>query len=202
LLTITRAINRDVVPCLILLLAALVALIISNSPLAPHYDNLLVAKLGIGAGQFRLEKSAVHWVNDGLMVLFFFVVTLEIKHEIIAGALSRWDQAAFPLFAAFGGVVVPALVYTMFNAGTDAMRGWAIASATDIAFAVGILALLGSRVPPALRIFLLSVAIIDDLASIVIIAVFYTDTLSTLALGLAALGVGCLALMNRQHVVH
>jgi Na+:H+ antiporter, NhaA family len=196
------AIRRDLVPCLMLLAAALLALGISQSPLATHFEALQDARVTLGLGPFLLEKTILHWVNDGLMVLFFFVVTLEIKRELACGALSRWDQAALPVIAAIGGMAVPAAIYVAFNmGGGGSLRGWAIPSATDIAFAVGILALLGSRVPIALRIFLLSLAIIDDLGSIIIIALFYTDDLSATALGLAAMGAAALMLMNRRHVV-
>jgi Na+:H+ antiporter, NhaA family len=194
-------ITREAVPGLALLAATIFALILSNSKFADLYERLQQAHLTLGIAPLQLDKSVLHWVNDGLMVLFFFVVTLEIKHELVSGALSRWDQAALPLFAAIGGMVVPALVYVAFNWGTTAMRGWAIASATDIAFAVGVLATLGHRVPLALRLFLLSLAIIDDLGSIVIIALFYANDLSPRALAMATIGVMGLVALNRRHCI-
>jgi Na+:H+ antiporter, NhaA family len=193
--------SRDAVPGLALLAATALALFISNSGLAVFYDRVQDAHVTLGIAPLQLDKTILHWVNDGLMVLFFFVVTLEIKQELVSGTLSRWDQAALPLFAAIGGMAVPALVYCAFNFGTSAMKGWAIASATDIAFAVGILATLGRRVPLALRLFLLSLAIIDDLGSIVIIALFYANDLSPRALALAAVGVMGLVALNRRHIV-
>jgi Na+:H+ antiporter, NhaA family len=193
--------SRDTVPGLALLAATALAMIMSNSGLAVFYDRMQDAQVTLGIAPLLLDKTILHWVNDGLMVLFFFVVTLEIKQELVSGTLSRWDQAALPLFAAIGGMAVPALVYCAFNFGTSAMKGWAIASATDIAFAVSILATLGRRVPLALRLFLLSLAIIDDLGSIVIIALFYANDLSPRALALAAVGGMGLVALNRRHIV-
>jgi Na+:H+ antiporter, NhaA family len=185
----------------VLMLAAVLALFVSNSSLASHYDALQDGVLTLGIAPFVLSKTVLHWVNDGLMALFFFVVALEIKRELVAGALSSWRQAALPLFGAIGGMVVPAIVYLAFNHGDgDTRNGWAIASATDIAFAVGVLAILGKRVPLALRVFLLSLAIIDDLGAIIIIALFYTAALSPVALVLAGIGVIALVVLNRLHV--
>src|SRR5262249_37711336 len=152
-------------------------------------------------GALKLAKPLLLWINDGLMAVFFFLVGLEIKREVLAGELSSLDRAALPGIAALGGMVAPALVYTAFNLGdAKAMNGWAIPTAPDIAFSVAVLALLGPRVPPALKIFLLALAIIDDLASIVIIAIFYTDTLSVLSLALAAVGILALAALNVRGV--
>ena len=193
--------KHDAAAGCVLMLAAGLALIVSNSGWAEYYDALQDRQFTLGLAPLVLSKTILHWVNDGLMALFFFVVALEIKRELVDGALASWRQAALPAVAAIGGMAVPALVYVAFNrGGGDALNGWAIASATDIAFAVGVLALLGRRVPVALRVFLLSLAIIDDLGAIVIIALFYTAQLSPLALVLAGLGLLALLGLNRWHV--
>lgn len=185
----------------ILLAAALIAMVMSNTPLSGLYGTLLDTPLAIRAGALALEKPLLHWINDGLMAVFFFLVGVEIKREILEGALSSWQQASLPVFAAAGGMIVPALIYAGINAGdVHALRGWAIPSATDIAFAVGVVALLGPRVPAALKIFLLALAIIDDLGAIVIIALFYTDNLSLTSLLLAGSGCIVLAILNRRNV--
>ncbi len=184
-----------------LFVAAVVAMALANSPLAIPYANLLDQNIRLGAGVTSLEKTVGHWINDGLMVLFFFVVGLEIKRELAAGELSTAKSAALPFIAALGGMIVPALIYVSINAAQpETLNGWAIPCATDIAFAVGVLALLGSRIPPALKIFLLALAIIDDLGAILIIAIFYTAGLSLSALALAALGVAALVALNRSGV--
>lgn len=185
---------------IVLLAAALAALIIANSPLQSFYFEGLEAHLPLGISPFVLDKSLLHWVNDGLMVIFFFLVGLEIKREVMEGALSNAKSAALPGIAALGGMIVPALIYVGFNWGdATALSGWAIPAATDIAFAVGVLALVGSGVPPALKIFLLALAIIDDLGAIIIIAVFYTTNLSVTALGLACVGIAALIVLNRRN---
>lgn len=184
-----------------LFLAAVAALMLANSPLAQPYEHALHMPLKAGIAPLVLEKTLSHWINDGLMVIFFFVVGLEIKRELVVGALSSVKQAALPLAAAAGGIIVPALIYAAINRNDAmALNGWAIPCATDIAFAVGVLALLGSRIPPALKIFLLALAIIDDLGAILIIAAFYTADLSLSALGLAAIGVAGLVALNRNGV--
>jgi NhaA family Na+:H+ antiporter len=178
-------------------IAAMAAIVMANLPLSPHYDALLHATGEIRIGSIGLSKSLEHWINDGLMAIFFLFVGLEIKREALEGALAGARKAALPAIAAIGGFVVPALIYAVLNRGNaEALRGWAVSSATDIAFAVGICALLGRAVPASLKTFLLALAIIDDLMAIVVIAVFYTSELSTLSLLLAGLGIVGLALLN------
>ncbi len=196
-----RLFHHEAAGGVVLLVAAIIALILDNSRLSPLYDALLDTPVTLRVGALNLDKPLLLWINDGLMAIFFFYVGLEIKKEMLAGALASPKQAALPIIAAIGGMLVPALVYSAINAGdATAMRGWAIPAATDIAFAVGVLALLGSRVPPALKVFLLALAIIDDLGAIIIIALFYTSQLSLLSLGLAAVGITILALLNLRGI--
>ena len=186
---------------LVLVVAALVALLASNSPLAWLYDGFLHTPVGVRIGPLALDKSLLHWVNDGLMAIFFFLVGLEIKRELLRGELSTFGQAALPAVAAVGGMVVPAVIYVAINTGDPAaLRGWAIPTATDIAFAVGVLALLGPRIPSSLKIFLLALAIIDDLGAIIIIAFFYTENLSWTSLALAFAGIVILWTLNARGV--
>lgn len=185
----------------ILCVAAILALIVANSPMASTYDHLLHLPVTLGIAPLSLTKTLLHWINDGLMAIFFFLVGLEIKREMMVGALNSIKTAALPAITALGGMIVPAAIYAWINWGDQlAMRGWAIPTATDIAFAVGVLAVLGSRVPASLKIFLLALAIIDDLGAIIVIAVFYTANLSLSALGFAALGTLGLVALNRMHV--
>ena len=189
---------------IVLGLAALAALVLSNSPWGEGYRALLAApgEVRIGGAWLVLSKPLLVWVNDLWMALFFFLVGLEIKREFVEGELASRRQAALPAVAALGGMVVPALIYAAFNAGdATALRGWAIPSATDIAFALGIVLLLGTRVPTSLKVFLTAVAIIDDLGAIVVIAIFYTEQLSATALLAAALGTALLLALNRAGVV-
>ena len=173
--------------------AAALALLVANSPLAPAYFGALHAHLG--------PLSVSHWINDGLMAVFFLFVGLEIKRELLDGQLSTWPRRALPGIAAAGGMAVPALIYAAFNWNDPAtLRGWAIPSATDIAFALGVLSLLGPRVPASLKVFLAALAIIDDLGAVAIIAVFYAGDLSPLDLGLAAAALAALAALNRSGV--
>jgi len=170
---------------LILLFAAIIALYLSNSDFSDYYFNLINMHISVGAKNFNLDLSIIHWINDVLMAVFFFVVTLEIKREFIQGELSKPKQALLPIIGAFGGMLIPALIYILININTpDTIIGWAIPSATDIAFSIGVLSLLGSRVPVSLKVFLMALAIIDDLGAIIIIAFFYTSELNYLYLGL------------------
>ena len=185
----------------VLLMAAAIALILDNSSLAWLYDKLLHTPVVFKIGTLGLDKPLLLWINDGLMAVFFFVVGLEIKREIVEGRLSSAKKAALPVIAALGGMMVPAIIYVAFNHNDPvAVSGWAIPAATDIAFAIGVLALLGSRVPPALKVFLLALAIIDDLGAIVIIALFYTSHLSLGVLAVAAVGLCVLAWLNLRGV--
>ena len=175
---------------LILMGAAVLALVVANSPLAEAYFGTLHA--------YVFGLSVEHWINDGLMAVFFLLVGLEIKREMLDGQLSTWPRRVLPGIAALGGMVFPALIYVAFNLGNpETIRGWAIPAATDIAFALGVLSLLGSRVPASLKVFLTALAIIDDLGAVVIIALFYTADLSLPALGLAALILAALVGLNR-----
>ncbi len=186
---------------LVLVVAALLALLVSNSPLEGLYDGLLETPVAVRVGPLAIDKPLLLWINDGLMAIFFFLVGLEIKRELLAGELSTFSQAVLPVVAAAGGMIVPAIIYVAINAEDPAaLRGWAIPAATDIAFAVGVLALLGPRVPSSLKIFLLALAIIDDLGSIVIIALFFTEHLSVASLVLAAAGTTILAALNMRGV--
>ena len=186
----------------VLMLAAAVALIIANSPLAPHYFDALAAKFGFHVGPVMLRESVLHWINDGLMAVFFLLVGLEIKREVLDGQLRGVSRIVLPGIAALGGMAMPALIYVLINLGSpDTLRGWAIPAATDIAFALGILALLGSRVPTSLKIFLTALAILDDLGAIVIIALFYTSELNLFALAMAGALLACLVCLNRAGVL-
>ena len=182
---------------LVLLIAAILALIISNGSLADLYFHTLEKYLFIGINDFGLKLSVHHWINDALMAIFFFFVTLEIKREFIQGELSNLKQAMLPIIAAVGGMIIPALFYVVINFGnSETMNGWAIPSATDIAFSLGILSLLGSRVPISLKVFLTALAIIDDLGAILIIAFFYSGDLSIVYLSLILISYILLLILN------
>ena len=203
--SIRRFIASESAGGIVLALAAVVALVVSNSPLGPLYREFigLRGEVRIAGDGLVLAKPLLLWVNDLWMAVFFFVVGLEIKREVLAGELASVKRASLPIAAAIGGMVVPALIYAMLNhADPVALRGWAIPTATDIAFALGILMLLGSRVPASLKVFLTAVAIIDDLGAIVVIAVFYTAQLSLNMLAVAAVGIVLLAALNRAKVTN
>ncbi len=186
---------------IVLMVAAALALMLDNSPLAFAYDQLLSTPVVIQVGALLIDKPLLLWINDGLMAVFFFLVGLEIKREFLEGRLSNRRQAGLPLFAAVGGMLVPALFYVALNSGDPtALQGWAIPAATDIAFALGVLALLGPRVPVSLKVFLLALAIIDDLGAIIIIALFYTSNLAPSVLIIAAVGMAILAFLNYRGV--
>ncbi len=182
---------------LLLMACAILALIFANSALHHSYEHILHVPIGFSLGEWRLEHSLHHWINDGLMWLFFFLVGLEIKREVLVGQLSDFRQALLPIIAAVGGMVVPALFYVFFNFGGAGISGWGVPMATDIAFAVGVLVMLGSRAPKSLLTFLVALAIVDDLGAVAVIAVFYTDNLVWEALGIAAVLVGVLIMLNR-----
>ena len=186
---------------LVLLFAAIIALIISNSDLSIIYFSTLDKYIFIGVDKFGLKLSVLHWINDALMAIFFFFVTLEIKREFLQGELSDIKQALLPIIAAVGGMVVPALFYVFVNFGdSETLNGWAIPSATDIAFSLGVLSLLGKRVPLSLKVFLTALAIIDDLGAIVIIALFYSGDLSIKYLSLMLLAFLILLVINKFNV--
>jgi len=178
-------IHRQTTSGLLLMGTAVLALVLANGPLSSAYERLVLTPIGLTIGGWTLEMTLHHWINDGLMALFFFVVGLELKRELLVGELAKPRNAALPIAAAIGGMVVPALVYFAINPAGDAALGWAIPMATDIAFAIGALALLASRVPKALITFLVALAIVDDLGAVTVIAVFYTDTIALFPLGVA-----------------
>jgi NhaA family Na+:H+ antiporter len=186
---------------MLLIFAALLAMIVANTPLVKYYNMLIDLPVEVRVGTFEIAKPLLLWINDGLMAFFFLAVGLELKREIVIGELSKPGKIALPLLGAVGGMVLPALIYILFNYDDPvALQGWAIPSATDIAFALGILTLLGKRVPIGLRLFLASLAIFDDLGAIVIIALFYTHDLSLTALSVAGAMVAVLYLLNRRGV--
>ncbi|MBU1073558.1 Na+/H+ antiporter NhaA [bacterium] len=183
---------------LLLMMATVSALVVANSPLSVYYKALLDLPLEVRIGTLGIAKPLLLWINDGLMAVFFFIVGMELKREVVEGHLSSPRQASLPAFAAVGGMLLPAAFYALFNRGDPvATGGWAIPTATDIAFALGVLSLLGKRIPTALKAFLLSVAIFDDLGAIVVIALFYTAKLSVLSLVIAAVLILGLAILNR-----
>ncbi len=190
-------IHRQTTSGILLMLCALLALAIGNSPLVESYNHILHTKVTLGGGDLVLSMSLHHWINDGLMALFFLVVGLELKRELLVGELADLRQALLPISAAVGGMLLPALFYFLINQGADSVRGWGIPMATDIAFALGALALLGKRVPPALLTFLVALAIVDDLGAVVVIALFYTAEIDLGALAAAAVVLFLLIALNR-----
>lgn len=189
-------------PGIILVAAALMGMVMENSPLRPVYDMFLSLPVVFQAGGFEINKPLLLWINDGLMAVFFLMVGLEIKREIMEGNLSSREQAVLPAVAAMGGLAVPAMIYAFINWGNAAtIDGWAIPAATDIAFALGVLMMLGDRVPHALKVVLVAIAVIDDLAAVIIIALFYTANISFYSLCLAAAGLAVVFLLNRCRVM-
>ncbi len=188
---------------ILLILAALIALVLANSLLSDYYTALLNIPVHIRVGTLEIAKPLLLWINDGLMAVFFFVIGLELKREFVEGELSDPQKIILPALGAIGGMAIPAVIYLLVNKGDPlATSGWAIPAATDIAFALGILALLGSRVPSQLKIFLVSLAIFDDIGAIVIIGLFYTSDLSTTALSTALICIGALAFLNWRGTLH
>jgi NhaA family Na+:H+ antiporter len=200
--TFTRFFQLEAASGLLLIAAAILALIINNSTLSGWYNAFLEIPVVAQFGAVKIAKPLLLWINDGLMALFFLIIGLEVKREVLEGHLSKISQIILPGAAAIGGMVIPALVFTALNHDSpSAMTGWAIPMATDIAFALGVLALLGKRVPVSLKLFLMTLAIIDDLGAIIVIAVFYSSELSGLALALAGASIIALIAMNRLGVV-
>ncbi len=185
---------------IILLVMALIALVWANSPWASSYHNILHSNISIGFGDAVFSKSVHFWINEILMVVFFLVVGLEVRRELFEGELSTPRRATLPVMAALGGMLVPAVIYLVINAGSPTISGWGTPMATDIAFAVGILALLGSRVPAALRVLLLAIAIIDDIGAILVIALFYSSGLAWAGLAIAVLAIAVVVAMQRLGV--
>lgn len=200
--TIEEFIKKESSSGILLIAVTLLALLLQNSFLTDAYTHFLHTPVHISIGTFGIAKPLLLWVNDGLMAIFFFLIGLEVKREVLEGELSSKSQIALPAIAALGGMIIPALVFTFFN-HTDAfaMNGWAIPTATDIAFALGILSLLGNRVPVSLKIFLMALAIIDDLGAIVIIALFYTSDLSFVSISIALGSIVVLVGMNQLKVI-
>ena len=198
---ITAFFHSKLAPGILLLGATVLALVMENTALYTLYDAIKDTPVTLRIGTFKIDKPLLLWINDGLMAVFFLLVGLEIKREVLKGHLSKPSQLALPLIAAIGGVIMPALIYAAFNMGNpDTISGWAIPAATDIAFALGVLTLLGNRVPNALKVCLVAIAIIDDLAAIIIIALFYTDDTSLYALSLAGAGLAFSFALNRLGV--
>ena len=201
-LTIKKLLHHDSAPGMLLMLAAILAIIVANSPFSAYYDLLVNTPLAIIIGALEIKKPLLLWVNDGLMAVFFLLVGLELKREFLVGELADRNNVILPAIGAIGGMFVPALIYIAFNQGNaEAFRGWAIPAATDIAFALGILSLLGSRVPVGLKVFLTSLAIFDDLGAIIIIAIFYTTKISFTALVICIVCTFILFALNRANVV-
>jgi NhaA family Na+:H+ antiporter len=182
---------------IVLMVAAALAMVVANSPWHDGYEHFRHLPIGVTVGSFALQMGAEHWINDALMAVFFLLVALEIKREVACGQLSSVSQMLLPVLCAIGGVAVPALLFVAVNQGdATALRGWAVPTATDIAFALGILALLGSRVPMGMKLLLSTIAVVDDLVAIVIIAIFYTHDLQVGMLTWAAAGIGLMLLLN------
>ena len=187
---------------ILLLMAAILAMIAKNSFFAPYYDMLLDTPVMVQISEFKIAKPLLLWINDGLMAIFFFLIGLEIKREFLAGELSDPARVVLPFIGAIGGMSIPAIIYVWLNWGDAvAIKGWAIPSATDIAFALGILAMLGSRIPQPIKLFLMTLAIVDDLGAIIIIAIFYTSDLSISSLFIACLAIAILFIISQKGVL-
>ena len=199
---IQEFIHAEAAGGILLLAATLVAMVWANSPWAAAYHGLWNTSVSLAFGSHALTETLLEWINDGLMAMFFFVIGLEIKREILVGELASWRQAALPFAAALGGSVLPAVIFAAFNAGTEGAKGWGIPMATDIAFSLGVLSLLGARITLALKVFLTALAIADDLMAVLVIAFFYTSTISWISLVVGALFLGLLMLANWAGVRH
>ena len=185
-------IHRQTTSGVLLMICAVIALFIANGPLHEQYEHFLHTQIGFNMGSIDFSLSIHHWINEGLMAMFFFIMGLELKRELMVGELSSPKQALLPIMAAIGGMVVPALFYVVFNLSSDSISGWGIPMATDIAFAIGALSLLGSRIPKSLITFLIALAIVDDLGAVAVIALFYTESINLVALAYAG---GCALLL-------
>lgn len=198
---IQKFLKSELAGGVVLALSALLALIIANTPLYEFYHHILETTVKVQIGSFKIDKHALHWINDGLMAIFFFLVGLELKREVLVGELSEVRKIVLPAFAAIGGMIVPGLIYASMNWNNpENLNGWAIPAATDIAFALGVVSLLGNRVPTSLKVFLASIAIFDDIGAILIIAFFYSHGLNVNALMVAGGMLGILIAMNRMNV--
>ena len=199
---VQRFMHEEASSGIVLFVAAVVALIWANSPWYHVYDELLKTPITIGFDHWAIDETLHHWVDDGLMAVFFFVVGLEIKRAVIVGELSSVRRAALPIFAALGGMIVPALIYVAFNAEGEASRGWGVPMATDIAFSLGVLSLLRTRAPLPLKVFLAAFAIIDDIGAVIVIAVFYTGDIAWGNLGIGAIFLAVLVVVGRLGIRH
>ncbi|MDG2958241.1 Na+/H+ antiporter NhaA [Exercitatus varius] len=198
-----RFLKLESAPGILLFIFAVLAMMLANSPLKSHYFDFLDIPIAIRVSSFEINKTLIHWVNDGFMAVFFVLVGMEVKREMVEGSLASYRQAIFPALAAVGGMIVPALIYVFITRShAELANGWAIPMATDIAFALGIVGLLGSRVPLPLKVFLLALAIIDDLGAIVVIALFYSEELSMPALTVAVFAIAGLLTLNRLRMGH
>ncbi|PIE46729.1 MAG: Na+/H+ antiporter NhaA [Gammaproteobacteria bacterium] len=198
---IRKFFQSEIAGGVVLAIAAILAMIIANTPLYDYYHHLLEVSIGVHVDDFVIDKHALHWINDGLMAIFFFLVGLELKREMLVGELSEVRKVILPALAAVGGMVIPGLIYAAMNwSNPDYLNGWAIPAATDIAFALGVISLLGNRVPASLKIFLATIAIFDDIGAILIIAFFYSHGLSLSALSIAAVALAILFVLNRLNV--
>ncbi len=202
LLPIKGFIEKQTSVGLLLIFSAILAMIFANSPLAETYHNFWKQYIYLGINDMVIRKTLLHWINDGLMSMFFFLVGLELKREITQGELAGFRKSVLPVAAAIGGMMMPALIYYYFNGGLDSISGWGIPMATDIAFALGILYLLGNRVPLSLKVFLTAIAIVDDLGAVIVIALFYTADLSFLSLAIAAMFFLILIVANQIGIRH